>query len=74
MKSKFSIKFQSYLALFFIIAGGVCGFIQNTYYGYVDEEGILHDSLFLPFGVICFIIGASLTILTILRFLFSKRL
>ncbi|EDM67823.1 hypothetical protein PE36_17700 [Moritella sp. PE36] len=27
-------------------------FLENTFFQYIDEEGVLHESLFLPFGVI----------------------
>lgn len=34
--------------IIFIALGIISGFIQNTYYGYIDADGVLHDSLFLP--------------------------
>ena len=38
----------------FISLGIVSGLIQNIFYGYVDSDGILRDSLFLPFAFIFF--------------------
>jgi len=38
--------------------------IHNTFYGYVDADGVLHDSLFLPLGVCAIIIGISSLLLS----------
>ena len=46
----------------FLVIGIISVIIQNTFYGYVDAEGVLHDSLFLPIGVISVIIGTILVI------------
>ena len=45
-----------------LIIGVISVIIQNTFYGYVDAQGILHDSLFLPLGVISIILGTILII------------
>ena len=35
-----------------LLCVGVCFLaIQSLFFGYVDEHGVLHDSLFLPLGV-----------------------
>jgi hypothetical protein len=36
--------------------------IQNTFYGYLDAAGFIHDSIFLPLGVMSFILRAILII------------
>lgn len=41
-----------------IIAGAVCLLLENIFYGYVDDSGILHESFFLPLGVFCLLLGA----------------
>ena len=46
----------------FLVIGIISVIIQNTFYGYVDAEGVLHDSLFLPIGVISVILGTILVI------------
>jgi hypothetical protein len=43
-----------------LIIGLAAIIIQNTFYGYVDAEGVLHDSLFLPLGTLATILGISL--------------
>jgi len=45
------------IGIIFLITGAVSLFIQNTFYGYVDADGVLHDSLFLPLGVIAIILS-----------------
>ncbi|MCA9368048.1 DUF3955 domain-containing protein [Candidatus Kaiserbacteria bacterium] len=40
-----------------LIIGVTSIIIQNTFYGYVDAEGFLHDSLFLPLGAFATILG-----------------
>ncbi len=31
--------------------------IQNIFFGYLDAEGVLHDSIFLPLGSISMLLG-----------------
>jgi hypothetical protein len=52
------------IGIIFIIIGIISIIIQNTFYGYVDSSGILHDSLFLPLGVFFTIIGVLLFIIS----------
>lgn len=42
------------------LVGAVFLFIQNRHYGYIDEQGILRDSLFLPIGAFSLILGFAL--------------
>ncbi len=51
----------------FIALGVASLCIQNTYYGYVDADGILHDSLYLPFAFIFMGIGLLLLLIQGLR-------
>ncbi len=46
-----------------IVVGSILLVIQNMFYGYVDANGVLRDSLFLPVGVITLMIGVSLLII-----------
>lgn len=50
-------------AIILIVIGAVSIFIQNTFYGYIDNEGFVQDSIFLPLGVISIILGMLLMIL-----------
>lgn len=38
------------VGLLLLIIGIASMVIQNTFYGYMDAEGVIHDSLFLPIG------------------------
>ena len=51
----------------FISLSIVSGLIQNIFYGYVDSDEILRDSLFLPFAFIFLGVGLMLLTLNILR-------
>lgn len=33
-------------------------FIENTFYQYLDEDGFLHESLFLPLGAFSLLLAA----------------
>ncbi len=55
--------------LFFLFAGVVFLLLENTFYQYVDEEGFLHESLFLPLGGIFLIIGSLLLFIFVIKIL-----
>jgi len=63
----------TFTAVTFIILGFISGYIQSTYYGYVDEQGILHDSIFLPLGVLLLFIGVILLAVAMVRKLVHKK-
>ncbi len=44
----------------FLVIGIISVIIQNTFYGYVDAEGILRDSTFLPLGVVATLLGVCM--------------
>ena len=56
----------------FITLGIISGFIQNTYYGYVDADGVLHDSLFLPFSFLFAAIGLIILLIKASSFFAHK--
>lgn len=58
-------------AVLFLI-GLVFGWIQNSYYGYVDAEGILRDSLFLPLSVFSLLLGVILSVIAAGLLAFKK--
>jgi|GEM_PF-2367077 len=55
-----------------LVVGAISGYIQNTYYGYVDDAGIVHDSIFLPLGVLCIILGTVILLASVVRYLCKK--
>ena len=52
---------------FFLLTGVIFLFLENTFYQYLDEDGFLHESLFLPLGVFAVIIGSLLLVTLILK-------
>lgn len=61
--------------MLFISIGAVFLLLENTFYQYVDENGLLHESLFLPLGMFSLIFGFILLLIymaKILMRLFSK--
>ncbi len=48
------------VSFLFMLLGMVFLYIQKNFYGYVDSDGFVHDSIFLPFGVFSIMIGSIL--------------
>ena len=61
------------IGVLFLAAAIVCWAIQKTFYGYVDEQGFLHDSLFLPLSVLMFVAGVAFLAATAVRALVRRR-
>ena len=40
-----------------LVMGVACIFFENYYYQYVDEQGVLHESLFMPLGAISILLA-----------------
>lgn len=53
--------------LFFLLTGGVFLFLESTFYQYLDGDGVLHESLFLPLGMFALIIGSLLLFIVMLK-------
>ena len=43
--------------LVFLLMGGAFVWLENTFYQYLDEDGVLHESMFLPLGALFILIG-----------------
>jgi len=72
MKIFFSMKVQSYLSVILITIGFLFGLIQHKYYGYIDDNGILHDSIFLPLSALFVITGMLIAMIVLLRFIWIR--
>jgi hypothetical protein len=68
-RMKYKVLFSG---LFFLFAGIVFLFLENTFYQYIDEEGFLHESLFLPLGTFFLIIGSLLISFFIIKILWRS--
>ena len=56
----------------FIVIGVVSAVIQNVFFGYVDGDGVLHDSIFMPLAALSTTIGLILLLYSWMRFLLTK--
>lgn len=46
---------------------------ENAFYGYIDADGVLRESAFLPIGMLLILVGAGLIVVgTVLIFLRRK--
>ncbi len=67
MEMKNILKTKSFIVGLFLLLLGVIFFvIQNIFYGYMDENGILHDSFFLPLSIISLFLGGIILLFSII--------
>lgn len=52
-----NFKLKLYLGVFFIFLGVVFLLIEHLFYQYVDKNGFLQESLFLPLSIFFLIFG-----------------
>ncbi|CAH9059277.1 hypothetical protein PSEHALCIP103_02029 [Pseudoalteromonas haloplanktis] len=45
------------LSVCFLLLGTGFMLIENSVYQYVDHNGVLHESLFMPLSILCFALG-----------------
>jgi hypothetical protein len=53
----FSVNKLFVLSLIFLGVGIVFIVAENSFYQYVDDKGVLHESLFMPLGMISIFMG-----------------
>ena len=63
----------SLIGVTFIAIGAVCGIIQNVFYGWMDADGFIHDSLFLPLSYLFLFAGVLLLLISILIKLLGRN-
>ncbi|GAA0355659.1 hypothetical protein GCM10009092_19900 [Bowmanella denitrificans] len=61
-----------FISFSFLLLGGVMLALEHHFYQYVDTQGVLHESLFLPLGVLSMILGGSLLSVTLMYRLLSS--
>jgi hypothetical protein len=54
-----------------LVSGTISLVIQNTFFGYIDEQGILRDSVFLPLGSFSLTLGVILTVVSGLKQMYT---
>ena len=65
MKTTTSTK-ALYSGIIFVTIGAVFIFLENSLYQFIDDSGRLHESLFLPLGAICLVIGSLILLVFII--------
>ena len=63
------------ISVLLLSIGVVCIALENYFYQYVDENGMIHESLFMPLGAICVmlgIVGLTFVILKMIWMVFKK--
>ncbi len=55
-----------------LIFGSISGVLERTFFGYVDENNVLQESIFLPLAFILLFLGCGLIAIAIARNLIGK--
>ena len=55
-----------------MILGTLSLALQNIFFGYVDEAGLVHDSAFLPIGVAAWALGILLFFVEVIRRIWKR--
>jgi hypothetical protein len=58
-------------SLILLVLGYTCLFLENTSYQYFDENGVLHESFFLPLGCLSLIFGGVGLLITAMIFIWN---
>ena len=66
MKSKIFLA-----SLFLLVLGVTFLFLENTFYQYLDEDGVLHESFFLPLGCLSLIVGGLGLLITGIKLIWA---
>ena len=61
------------MSLFFLFLGIASLTMENIYYGYIDRNGVLQESFFLPLGTVSLLLGVAGLIGSIL-WIYLKRI
>ena len=56
-----------------LLFGGVALLLEQQFYQYVDATGRLHESLFLPLGVLAMLLGSGMLLLALLLKVLGRR-
>ena len=68
---------KTFIISLILFSLGVLSLIaENTFYQFLDNDGVLHESMFLPLGIICIAVGVlflSFFIIQEIRCAFNKK-
>ena len=49
----------------------MCLFLENSFYQFVDKDGVLHESFFLPLGCLSLIGGLIGLLITVIKIVWT---
>ena len=55
-----------------LIVGITCILLENIFYQYIDKDGVLHESLFLPLGVVCVLLAGIGLVFVLAKTMMNK--
>ncbi len=55
------------MGLILLVIGVTFIFFENTFYQYLDGDGVLHESLFMPLGVLSIFLGVLVLLILIVK-------
>jgi hypothetical protein len=61
------------VSLMLLVVGMSCILLENIFYQYIDTEGVLHESLFMPIGVILVLLAGIGLVFVLAKKLMSMR-
>ena len=48
-----------WIGFILLVIGTIFGYLENTFYQYIDENGVLIESWFMPLSFLCMFIGGT---------------
>ena len=73
---KYSVNKVFILSLILLGLGSASLIAENIFYQYIDDNGVLHESLFMPLGSLSMIVGVLVLLFYIIqkvRYLLSHK-
>lgn len=71
-----SVKYKNTMiitSLLLLFLGIAFILLENIFYQYIDEDGILHESFFMPFGFLSIFLGLTFLLVIAIRKLMSRK-
>ena len=71
-----SIKYKNTMiitSLLLLFLGIAFILLENIFYQYIDEDGILHESFFMPLGFLSIFLGLTFLLVIAIRKIMSRK-
>ena len=62
-----------WLSFILLAAGTAFGYIENSYYQYIDENGVLVESWFMPLSFLCIFLGSIGFIFVVVKIIWGQK-